>query len=101
MIIAIEANSAASSIVNGDTIKGAVRHCYNHADIASRHWLAVIYDDGSDDALTTDILNRIQAHNNPRRFTHSGLLPKLVKLSDRPSGDRYRAGGGYISPRRL
>lgn len=101
MIIAIEANSAASSIMNGDIIKGAVRHCYNHADIASRHWLAVVYDDGSDDALTTDILNRIQAHNNPRRFTHSGLLPKLVKLSDRPSGDRYRAGGGYISPRRL
>ena len=92
MTIAIEANSAASSIMNGDIIKGAVRHCYNHADIASRHWLAVIYDDGSDDALTADILHRIQSHNNPRRFTHSGLLPKLVKLPDRLNGDRWDRG---------
>ena len=61
MIIAIEANSAASSIMNGDIIKGAVRHCYNHADIASRHWLAVVYDDGSDDALTTDIPSPVYA----------------------------------------
>jgi hypothetical protein len=84
MIIAI-ADSSTSSITNGDVINGVVRHCYTHADIDSSHWLAVVYDDGSDETLTANILNRIQARHNPRRFTHSGLLPRLAKLPDRPN----------------
>jgi len=90
MIIAIAESRTssitnASSITNGDVINGVVRHCYTHADMGADHWLAVVYDDGSDETLTANILNRIQARHNPRRFTHSGLLPRTVLPKSKPA----------------